>query len=60
VLGLLAVVGLPLYFAGIVVHHRLFKERGGGRSGYARGFTVALIVLGYATGVILETLAFRP
>jgi hypothetical protein len=56
---LLAIIGLPLYFAGIIVHYRLFKEHGRDREVYSRVFTVVLIVAGYVLGVALGVLCFR-
>lgn len=59
ILGLLAVIGIPLYFAGIVVHYRIFKEKGRDPSGYSRGFTIVLILFGYVLGVVLGAFCFR-
>ena len=48
-----------LYFAGIVVHHKLFKEKGRDRGGYSRAFPIVLIILGYALGVFFGILVFH-
>jgi hypothetical protein len=57
--AILAIIGLPLYFAGIIVHYRLFKEKGRDPSGYSRAFTIVVIVAGYALGVVLGVFCFR-
>jgi hypothetical protein len=59
VLFLLVVIGLPLYFAGIVAHYKLFKGKGRDPSGYSRAFPIVLIIAGYALGVILGVMIFR-
>jgi hypothetical protein len=58
-LGVLTLIGVPLYFAGIIVHYKLFKEKGRDRNGYSRAFPIVLIVLGYALGVFLGSLVFH-
>ena len=57
-IGLLILVGLPVYFAGIIVHYKLFKEQGRDRAGYSRAFPIVLIVLGYALGIFFGVLVF--
>ena len=58
-LALLALIGVPVYFAGIIVHYKMFKEKGRDRDGYSRAFPIVLIVLGYGLGVFLGVLVFR-
>jgi hypothetical protein len=58
-LGLLALIGFPVYFAGIIVHYKLFKEKGRNPDGYSRAFPIVLIVVGYGLGVFLGVLVFR-
>ena len=57
-LGLLILIGLPVYFAGIIVHYKLFKEKGRDPAGYSRAFPIVLIVIGYALGLYFGVLAF--
>jgi hypothetical protein len=57
-IGLLVLIGLPVYFAGIIVHYKLFKERGRDRAGYSRAFPIVLIVIGYALGLYFGVLVF--
>ena len=57
--GFLAVIGVPLYLAGIIVHYKLFKEKGRDPRGYSRVFTIVVIVLGYVLGVVLGVFCFR-
>jgi hypothetical protein len=58
--GLLTtLIGLPLYFAGIIVHYKLFKEQGRSREGYSRAFPIVLIAAGYGLGVGVGVLCFR-
>jgi hypothetical protein len=59
VLGLLIFIGVPVYFAGIIVHYKLFKEQGRDRAGYSRAFPIVLIALGYGLGVFFGVLTFR-
>jgi hypothetical protein len=58
-IGLLILVGLPVYFAGIIVHYKLFREKGRDRAGYSRAFPIVLIVVGYGLGVFFGVLVFR-
>jgi hypothetical protein len=59
VVFLLIVIGLPLYFAGIVAHYKLFKEKGRDPSGYSRAFPIVLIVAGYILGTVFGVMIFR-
>jgi hypothetical protein len=59
ILTVLALIGVPVYFAGIIVHYTLFKQKGRNPHGYSRAFPIVLIVLGYGVGVYLGTLVFR-
>jgi hypothetical protein len=58
-IGFLTLIGLPLYFAGIIVHYRLFKEKGRDPAGYSRVFTIVVILAGYILGVVLGAMCFR-
>jgi hypothetical protein len=58
-IGLLIVIGLPIYFAGIIVHYKLFKEKGRDRAGYSRAFPIVLIIVGYALGVFFGVMVFK-
>ncbi len=59
VIALVLAIGLPLYFAGIIVHYKLFKEQRGNRSGSSPAFAIVLIVTGYALGVYFGALIFH-